>query len=674
MRIDEQNRILIAVSEVVPSVWKMDAYSWARRKGHICTTQRGGGGHPTEIIYNECSPRYQSKIAAVLGDPGAILGLTGSDKPIRCVSINNLTEKELTVCNARYSVVMQLREYSRINEEDMGKTAAKEMFVALYNEGHLCVNQRTILGDISFPTIERWNKALRDNGDVLTALAPARSEKKGRSLEPLEKDTLISCYCTDSKPSYKQAYSLACRILLGKGWKKETLPTSVTCIRFLKDYESNNAAIVTCRREGVKALRDTQLPYLERDPDSLKFLDCLVADGKVLNFQIAHPEHGRPCRATMIAWMDMRTFTIVGFELMVTENTKSVISSLYNACLNAGRLLGVDGAIIPRAVYLDNGRAFKNKTLNGSKENPSRLPFYKLFKEGTDFEEQVGGLFGALKPLGLDVVHYAKAYNARSKVIERAWQSFDNMEKMVVSYMGDCISNKPASLKRNELFHRTERDRAIASNGLPTLWGAYKALEWWIGEYNNTVSNGKYLKGNTPVNLAVELAAEVDYSNRITSAKNLDFMLMHSKTMKLGRNGVKINGTSYYNVLFANLSKSRECIVKYSLLDTQRVLVYAESGEFLCEAREFWGRKVHGLAALGSDSDREHYKQAVYKQSAIEKNIIKRSFSTTVNTSLMLTEAGLESKALTAGVKEKEIPAATTVDTEFEELAPIRLF
>lgn len=670
MRIDEQNRILIPVSEIVPGVMPLGTYTAGVSRGKIAITQRGGRGRFVEVIFNECSPRYQTKIITSLGDPREILGLA-STKPGRDISVNDLTDKELEVCNARYSVVKQFREYSRINEGDMGTTAAKEMFIALYNEGMLCADQRVVLGDISFPTVERWNKMLRDAGDMLTALAPVRTGKKGRDLEPLERDILIKCYCTDSKPGYKQAYKLACRILLSKGYEIDTLPTSVTAIRFLKDYEKQNAAIVTCRREGVKAMKDTQLPYLERDPNSLMFMDCLVADGKKLNFQIAHPETGRPCRATMVAWMDMRTFLIVGFELMVTENTKSTVSSLYNACLNTGRLLGIDGAIIPRALYMDNGRAFKNKTLNGSKENPSRLPFYKLFKEGTDFEAQVGGLFSALKPYGLDVVHYAKAYNARSKVIERAFQSFDDMEQMMLTYMGDCIANRPAALKRNEIFHRSERERAISASGMPTLWGAYKALEWWIGEYNTTASNGKYLNGKAPVELAIEQAAKIDFAHRITSSKNLDFMLMHSKTMKLNRNGVKVNGVSYYNVMFANLSKGKEVIVKYSLLDTDRVLVYSETGEFMCEAREFWGSKVHGLAALGSDSDREHYKQAVYKQSVIEKSMIKQAFDTTTNTPLMLTDEGLNSSYLPPRLQ-KQIPASV-MDVEADELADIRL-
>lgn len=645
MRIDEQNRILISVSEVVPMVMPLGTYTAAVARKGVAITQRGGRGRFVEIIFDKCSPRYQAKIVSALGDPREILGLV-SDKPARMVSINDLSEKELEMCNARYNVVMQFREYSRLNEADMGRTAAKEMFVAMYNEGFVCADQRALLGDISFPTVERWNKTLRDGGDILTALAPAKAEKKGRDLEALERDTLIKCYCVDSKPNYKQAYRLATRILLTKGYETDTLPTSVTCIRFLKDFEKKNAALVTCRREGVKAMKDTQLPYLERDPDSLQFMDCLVADGKKLNFQIAHPETGKPCRATMVAWMDMRTFTIVGFELMVTENTKSTVSSLYNACFNVGRLLGIDGVVIPRALYMDNGRAFKNKSLNGSKENPSRLPFYKLFKEGTDFEAQVGGLFGALRPYGLEVVHYAKAYNARSKVIERAFQSFDNMEQMAVSYMGDCIANRPAALKRNEMFHRSERERAIAANGLPTIYGAYKMLEWWIAEYNTTISNGKYLAGKAPVELAIEQAAQIDFAHRITSAKNLNYMMMHSKTQKLGRNGVKVNGVSYYNVMFANIAKSEEVIVKYSLMDTTRVLVYSEDGEFMCEAREFFGSKVHGLAALGSDADREHYKQAVYKQSAIEKSMIKQAFQTTTSTALMLTEEGLNSPAL----------------------------
>lgn len=69
MRIDEQNRLLLQFSELVPVVFKKDTYASARRRGGIKTTHRGGCGRPVEIIFEECKFSYQKKIVQRLGNP-----------------------------------------------------------------------------------------------------------------------------------------------------------------------------------------------------------------------------------------------------------------------------------------------------------------------------------------------------------------------------------------------------------------------------------------------------------------------------------------------------------------------------------------------------------------------------------------------------------------------------
>lgn len=395
--------------------------------------------------------------------------------------------------------------------------------------------------------------------------------------------------------------------------------------------------IVTYRREGYKPMKDKCMPYLERDPDSIDYMDCWVADGKVLNFQIAHPDTGKPCRATMIGFMDMRTLKMMGFELMVTENTMSVASALRNACVNAG--LETDGgAAVPRSIYIDNGRAFKNKFFNGDK---------------TDLKRDLDGLFTRLKEYGLEHIQYSRPYNARSKTIERAWQSFDEFEKVVWSYVGDGLNNKPASLKRNEVWHRNNREQMIAKNGLPTLWGAYQAISTWVTEYNNRTGEGKYLDGYSPRELSAHLSRFDTFRYNTLPAVELNYLMMHSKTLKMTRNGFKINGISYYNRLFSSVvGNGEEYIVKYSPNNAESVLVFKEDGRIWCTAERYWGSNVHAMAALGSDIDRQKVSQVNRLQKKIEDNVIAQA-----------------RRIGTAGCDLLDIPATEVVDVEVLTLA-----
>lgn len=625
MQLDEHNRILIPVADVIPAVFSKEWYDKAKQREKIKTVvlggSRAGRGRPAYVVYDTLCDKYQLQIRAALGDPRQILGLIpaphqseGSGHKAERVPFKDLSTKEMILCNAKYNLVKAYRHYAEVNGPETGLVAAKKEFVHAVQDGYLCADHFGIVGRISFQTLERWNKELRDGGDKMDALAPVRPAKTGSTLTPEQKQVLIKEYCKDNKPSLAVSYRMACRIWRSQGTPRTEMPTLITCRRFLNQWSSEHQKIVTFQRDGLKKLREKVLPSLERDPDSLQYLDCWVADGKVLNMKIAHPDTGRECRATLIGWMDFRTMQILGFELMVTENTMSVASSFRHACINAGRLADVNGAVVPRSVYLDNGSAFKNK----------------FFNKQADLETQVGGLFERLKEFGLEHVQYAKPYNARTKNIERAWQMFVEMEGLADTYVGDRLANKPAAMMRNEVWHRSRREGNIARNGLPTLWGAYLACEWWIGEYNNSIGDGKYLDGISPNQLAGAQLPQIDVSSRIMIGTQADCMIMHSKTLKLTPNGFRIGNISYYNNLFADKVRLRggeEYIVRYDLRDRDRVLVFNEDGSFWCEAPRYFGQDLHAMAALGSDADRAKVRSAQQQLAAMEKHAIQEAIS-----------------------------------------------
>ena len=79
------------------------------------------------------------------------------------------------------------------------------------------------------------------------------------------------------------------------------------------------------------------------------------------------------------------TEALVGYEIMLTENTQCIVSALRNSIINLGK--------IPKYIYQDNGKAFKSKYF-------------------TEKETCIEGLF--IK-LGITPI-YALSYNAKAKV------------------------------------------------------------------------------------------------------------------------------------------------------------------------------------------------------------------------------------------------------------------
>ena len=81
-------------------------------------------------------------------------------------------------------------------------------------------------------------------------------------------------------------------------------------------------------REGQKALRDKVLMYIERDVSQLEVGDVLVADGHRLAVQCLNPFTGKPCRATLIGYLDWKSTMLVGYEIMLEEDTQAITSAL----------------------------------------------------------------------------------------------------------------------------------------------------------------------------------------------------------------------------------------------------------------------------------------------------------------------------------------------------------
>ena len=138
--------------------------------------------------------------------------------------------------------------------------------------------------------------------------------------------------------------------------------------------------------------------------------------------------------------MDWKSGGLVGYDIMLEECTQNIASALRNAILKMDH--------IPEYVYQDNGRAFKSKFFNGDKKG--LVGGVKRARSGADssplppirFEEL--GFTGVYNKLGIKPV-YATPYNARAKVIERFFLDFqESFEKLIPSYIGTSIENKPA--------------------------------------------------------------------------------------------------------------------------------------------------------------------------------------------------------------------------------------
>jgi putative transposase len=501
--------------------------------------------------------------------------------------------------NHRMNIVKAALEhrnkYPRIREADAE-------FLDLYNSGLYLPKAYEFLGSISIGTLRRYIQAYKKTGNAESLIPQYKITKQGEYNSILDdnmKKVLLALLLHQNKFGYNTAIRLAKQVLIKKGYDEDALPSNITFKRFAEHFRKNNYAEWVLRREGMKAYHDKVEPYIERDISKIEVGDVLIADGHVLNFQVINPFTGKPTRATLVGFLDWKSTALVGYEIMMTENTQCIASALRNAILNLG--------IIPKVVYQDNGKAFKSK-----------------YFQNTDFDE---GIFnGVYANLGIHSV-FAKPYNARAKVIERFFLDFqEEFEKLMPSYIGTSIENRPAWMNRNEKLHLQLHNQQTNGN-IPTVQDVIKYINAWL----------KYRNQKTCPNERSRSIQEVLNSVRKQDINKsaLDHLMMKTEARTINKHGITFLGMHYRSDVILGLRD--KVYVRYSLFDLSKVHVYSIKGEFLCVAHRV--QKVHPMAnVLGTVKDMEEYKQQYQKQQKIKSRLVKQIKKTFTKDELQVLE------------------------------------
>ena len=558
---------------------------------YISREVKVNGGISYEILFSSLEPELQQKLRECETKSTAIVPLNYKPPVI--------TDKARQTANHRMNIVKAALEHR--NKYQSIKEADAE-FLDLYNSGLYLPKAYEFLGSISTGTLRRYIQAYKKTGNAESLIPQYKITKQGEYNSILDdnmKKVLLALLLHQNKFGYNTAIRLAKQVLIKKGYDEDALPSNITFKRFAEHFRRNHYAEWVLRREGMKAYHDKVEPYIERDISKIEVGDVLIADGHVLNFQVINPFTGKPTRATLVGFLDWKSTAFVGYEIMMTENTQCIASALRNAIINLG--------IIPKVVYQDNGKAFKAK-----------------YFQSCDFDEECFN--GVYANLGIHSV-FAKPYNARAKVIERFFLDFqEEFEKLMPSYIGTSIENRPAWMNRNEKLHLQLHNQQTKGS-IPTVQDAIKYINAWL-EYRNQKACP-----NDRSRSIQEVLNSVRKQDINKSA--LDYLMMKTESRTINKHGITFLGMHYRSDVILGLRD--KVYVRYSLFDLSKVHVYSMKGEFLCVAHRV--QKVHPMAnVLGTVKDMEEYKQQYQRQQKIKSRLVKQIKKTFTKDELQVLE------------------------------------
>jgi putative transposase len=449
-----------------------------------------------------------------------------------------------------------------------------EEFLLCYNsEPSLLPNIFDTIKEISRATLYNWDRAERSGG--VRALIPQYRAPEPGAITDYEKYILLNCLLHQNRLKIGTAIKFAKTFL---AYKKIESPSSESKLRrFADEFRKTRYDAWVEAREGAKALNDKCLPYAERDWRLLTVGEGLVADGHRLNFQVIHPFTGKPCRATIVLFWDWKSAYPLGWEIMIEESTQCIASALRNAILTLGK--------IPKWLLIDNGKAFKAKVFT------------------SEMELEDGILYGMFATLGIHT-HFSRAYNPQEKPLERFWGTFNNwFERLLPSYTGASINDKPAYMMRNEKDAQARHNKWV-----PKIEEVQQLLINWRDFYAGQPSRGR--DGMTAGEIfEAEKGPGVDLND-------LHHLMMVKEKMQVHRNGITFNGWHYYNEALYGIKD--HIIGKYSLSDYSEIYCFYKN-QFLCVAKPI--EKIHPMAC---ESEYPKDREAV-KRVASLKNRVKRT-------------------------------------------------
>ena len=490
---------------------------------------------------------------------------------------NFTPEKCKQIALARLDVVHKWLEFRK---KSQNKLQADYDFVKLHNtsNSHLF----DILGKISRGSLHRWFAMLNGTEDYIKLL-PQYKYSSVNDYRTVLNDEEIKIFM--GLLLHPNRLSIGKAIALTKYKLKEQgqsfIPADITFRRYAKWFKDNNYDKWILARDGEKALSDKVEPYIKRDASLLEVGDILVADGHKLAFQVINPFTGKPCRATLVGFLDWKSTALVGYEIMLEENTQCIASALRNSIINLD--------MIPKVVYQDNGRAFRAK----------------YFTDDKGFTEL--GFQGLYSKLGIETV-FARPYNARAKVIERFFKEFqEGFEKLLPSYIGSSINNKPAYMMRNEKFHKN-----LHGEYIPTTEETIKMIDMWLNFKNSQPCP------NAPDKTIAEVLSE--RKRQDIDINTLDDLMLATEVKTIQRNGIRFLNCDYFDErLYGFKSK---VLIKYNLFDLTSIKVYTTKGEYLCTVERV--TETHPMAKLlGNVKDFEDYKQKIVRQRQLKNKTVE---------------------------------------------------
>jgi len=440
------------------------------------------------------------------------------------------------------------------------RTLAWKRITSDYNTKRLVPELFNLKGPRKERALREWlNIYLENKLDMYALIHKSKGKYKERKITFQEQHYLLHLLLNPNRIKIGSAITNLKQMSRNKVIESST--NERTLRRWCEEWAARHPAEWHQARDGSKFVSERIIKTIMRDDSSLSVGQVWVADGHTLSFDILNPQTGRAQRMTMIMVMDWASRYPVGASLAFTEDSQHILTAFRNGFINCSQIADNNSgtmAVLPEYVYLDNGKAFRAKL------------FHESWEEH-DLNKELGGIFPRLN-IG---VRFAESYNAKAKVIERFFKTFqEQFERFITTFRGASIADKPSVLHRNEKWAKK-----LYTGKPPTIEETMQMIAFYVrfcyGETPHTSLNRR-----TPYE--VFSAARIA-ENRQVEISRLNFLMMAMERKNIRNEGIRLDKKVYWHRELVN-HVGQPCIIRFDYSDARWIVVYDKNDVFICQA------------------------------------------------------------------------------------------
>lgn len=508
---------------------------WSRRKterffqkhsaiAKLDTDTNTGGRHRSLLPLSIFPAEIQNAYAAA--HPAArVLSLKAPDMDVQMERFSRASDAARAEARRRREILI-LWESLAASSTGLDLASAKAAF---------CIQN-----GLSVSTLYRWERAFA--ADRMAGLLPASGRKKGATKIPQDIAELVIAFYTRTdraKMSKAVAHYHYLQLCQEAGIEPVSRATVYNLLSSPRVVQLKAAAV-----SGKLKQINVFAPYITQTRVASYPGECFISDHKQLDNGVITPDGKDIVFPYFTLWMDYYSTMLLGWRLVFTPNSDSIVTALIDSVADAGR---------PDRIKVDNGKDYVS--------------------------EAVEGLCAAL-----DItVHHALPYNAKAKLIERVFRLFsERFAAALPAYRGYSKDSRPIDCEDKIAFTKqriAEGGPLGEAHGTCCTWDEYLAhierfLVWFNAQH---LSGFESIEGRTPI----AVWSEHPRQPQRVSREALSYLLMKSTTVTVRRCRVRLLGIEFTNVPDLADRHGRKITLRYDPDCLDAVYLFEDSGAFI---------------------------------------------------------------------------------------------